>query len=162
MVCLMIRRWWGGKVAWLAFMQIIPIFQSWLQYPASSWHLWSLQHQSTPIPNPSKRDNRWRHVCIPEQLDWTRQQMLSFYFSVFAQSFGGMVGREGQRAKAKYLGSAGTTAGRTRPGSRFTSLKTQHESNGAFLALPTLMITLLLPPKGQYTLIHMAFPTLDG
>lgn len=50
-----------------------------------------------------------------------------------------------------------------RPGSRFTSLKTQHESSRAFLAHPVLMITLLLlPPTGQYTLVHMPFPTTDG
>lgn len=88
---------------------------------------------------------------------------LLLFFPVFARTFGGMVGREGQRAKAKYLGSAGTTAGRNRPGSRFTSLKTQHESSRAFLAHPVLMITLLLlPPTGQYTLVHMPFPTTDG
>lgn len=79
--------------------------------------------------------NRWRDVCIPEQLERTRHQMLCFIFYVFAQSFGGMVARAGQRAKAKFFGFAGITAGWNKPGSRSTSLKTQQENSRAFLAL---------------------------
>ena len=93
-------------------------------------------HQSQTV------DNRWRDVCIPEQLEGTRHQMLCFYFYVFARSFGGMVARAGQRAKAKYLGFEGTTAGRNKPGSRSTSLKTQQESSRAFLALHPLSPSL--------------------
>lgn len=73
--------------------------------------------------------------------------MLCFYFYVFARSLGGMVARAGQRAKAKYLGFVGATAGKNRPGSRSTSLKTQWESSRAFLAL------LLLPPSLRPSLL---------
>lgn len=90
--------------------------------------------------------NRWKDFCIPEQLERTRQQMLCFYFFyVFTPSFGGMVAQAGQRAKAKYLGFVVTTAGRNKPGSRSTSLKTQRECSRAFLALLPLSPSLHSP-----------------
>lgn len=101
------------------------------------------------VPNASEGGSRWRDVCIPKQLERTRHQMLCFYFSVFAQSFGGMVARSGQRAKAKYLGFVGTTAVKNKPGSGSTSLKTQQESSRAFLAL------LLLPPSLHSSLLSV-------
>lgn len=116
----------------------------------------------TSIPNSGEGDNRWRDVCIPEQLEGTRHQMLCFYFYVFARSFGGMVARAGQRAKAKYLGFVGTTAGRNKPGSRSTSLKTQQESSRAFLALHPLSPSLHSSLLSVTTDIIHAFPHQAG
>lgn len=59
----------------------------------------------------------------------------AFILRLFAQSFGDTVACAGQRAKAKYLGFAGTTAWGNKPGSGSTSLKAQQESIRAFLAL---------------------------
>lgn len=59
----------------------------------------------------------------------------AFILRLFSQSFGDTVACAGQRAKAKYLGFAGTTAWGNKPGSGSTSLKAQQESIRAFLAL---------------------------
>lgn len=59
----------------------------------------------------------------------------AFILRLFAQSFGDTVACAGQRAKAKYLGFAGTTAWGNKPGSGSTSLKAQQESIRAFLVL---------------------------
>lgn len=97
----------------------------------------------------SLHGNRWRDAGIPKRLERTGHQMLCFYFYMFAGSFGGMVARAEQRAKAKCLGFEGTTAGRDRPGSRSTSLKPQQESSRAFLAL------LLLSPSLHSSLLSV-------
>lgn len=80
---------------------------------------------------------------------------LLLFFYAFTPSFGGMVAQAGQRAKAKYLGFVATTAGRNKPGSRSTSLKTQRESSRAFLALlplsPSLHFPFCLSLHAQHT-----------
>lgn len=66
--------------------------------------------------------------------------MLRFYVYVSAQwvrRYGGL-----GRAKAKYLGFAGATAGGNEPGSRSTSLKSQQEL--ALLQLPPSLYSSLL------------------
>lgn len=64
---------------------------------------------------------------------------------------------QGQRAKGKYLGFVGTTAGRNWPSSRFTSLKTQHERSRVFWALPTLLIAT--PPSCLSLHAHIRLPS---
>lgn len=70
---------------------------------------------------------------LPQHLDRTRHQMLGFDQYVFTWTFEGMMEREAQRAKAKYLGFVETTAGRNKPGNRSTSLKTQQDGDRALL-----------------------------
>lgn len=89
---------------------------------------------------------------------WSQQQQMHyFYFSMFSGSFGGIAARAGQRAEGKHVGFVGTTAGRNWPGSRFTSLKAQHEGSRAFRALPTLLIAT--PPSCLLLHTHMHTPS---
>lgn len=139
---------------------IYAIFQqTWVQSPKSSRHFASWPARSTPIPKPSEGGNRWRDARIPEQLEGTRQQMLCFYFYVFARSFGGMVARAGQRGQGQISWLCrGQQLGRNKPGSGSTSLKTQRESGKAFLPLLPLAPSLHSSLLSVLTYMTHAFP----
>lgn len=134
-----------------AFMQYssIPISFLWLISQNLHGILIFAQHDHRQSQTLARRATDGETFAFPSS--WREQdtRCFAFLFNVFARTFGGMAARGGQRAKAKYLGFVGTTAGRNKPGSRSTSLKTQQESSRAFLAL------LLLSPSLHSSLLSV-------